>query len=91
MKAAAIKTVRRVTNALLNISNQIITWPSEQGKEEIIRGFNDMGFVRTIGCIDGSYIKIPELRENGRAYICRKGFAALILQVCDITYNILQA
>lgn len=80
-KATAIRTVRRVTNALLDISHQIVKWPTNEERIAMVRAFNAMGFPRTVGCIDGSYIKIPEPSENPRSYICRKGFAALILQV----------
>ncbi|XP_070183209.1 uncharacterized protein [Littorina saxatilis] len=39
------------------------------------------GFPGVVGAIDGTYIKIPGTRD---AYICRKGFPAMHLQVvCD--------
>jgi hypothetical protein len=43
--------------------------------------FNAMGFPNTIGVIDGIYIPIPLPKEERMAYICRKNFAAVILQV----------
>jgi hypothetical protein len=43
-----------------------------------------MGFPQTIGCIDGSFIPIPLPKEHGRSYICRKHFAAIILQACPM-------
>lgn len=42
-----------------------------------------MGFPKTIGCIDGCYIPIPLPKEHSEAYICRKNFPCIILQVCN--------
>lgn len=49
--------------------------------ETVQEGFQRMGFPSTLGSIDGTYIPIPLPEENGNAYICRKGFPCIILQV----------
>lgn len=79
-----MRSVRRVTNALFELSSTFIKWPTGQYADEVRAGFSTKGFPNTIGCIDGSYIPIPMPAENGRAYICRKNFPCIILQgVCD--------
>jgi hypothetical protein len=84
-KATGLRTVRRVTNALIEISPDFIKWPTDDYLEEVIQGFVRMGFPQTIGCIDGSFIPIPLPKEHGRSsYICRKKFAAIILQACPM-------
>jgi hypothetical protein len=52
-KAIALRTVRRVANALINLAPTFIVWPSGQYLEEVKHGFNQMGFPNTIGAVDG--------------------------------------
>lgn len=80
-KATALRTVRRVTHALLTLSCAFIKWPDVDNMEKTIQGFDRFGFPNTIGCIDGTYISIPMRKEHGLAYLCRKNFAGIILQV----------
>lgn len=80
-KATALRTVRRVADALVTLSPNVITWPSGENLENIKGGFNEMGFPNTIGAIDGMYIPIPKPKEHGLSYICRKGFSCVTLQV----------
>ncbi|GLV37415.1 hypothetical protein CBL_10619 [Carabus blaptoides fortunei] len=83
-QATELRSVYRVTNALLELSSTFIKWPSGQYADEVRAGLNAMGFANAVGCIDGSYISIPMPAENGRPYICRKNFPCIILQgVCD--------
>lgn len=56
-------------------------WPTGEYFNEVINGFNEMGFPNTIGCIDGMYVKIPKPKDYGISYICRKNFPSIILQV----------
>lgn len=57
--------------------------PTGDYLEVVKTAFSQMGFPNTIGALDGSYIPIPTPKEHGLAYICRKNFAALTLQVCQ--------
>lgn len=83
-KATGLRTVRRVTNALILISPEIIQWPSGDYLEEVKNGFHEMGMPNTIGCIDGMHVQIPKPRLHGQSYINRKKFASVILQgICD--------
>lgn len=63
------------------MSPVIIKWPDNNLQTEIIDGFDNLGFPNTIGAIDGSYIPISVPGESSESYFCRKGFAAIILQV----------
>ncbi|KAJ8930625.1 hypothetical protein NQ314_016540 [Rhamnusium bicolor] len=85
-KATAVRTVRRVAEALFKISPNIITWPSGEYMETVKDGFRQMGFPNTIGAIDGCYIQIPKSKVDGISYICRKNFPCVTLQMmCDHT------
>jgi hypothetical protein len=80
-RATGIRSVRRVANALIEIAPTFIKWPTNNYMMHVKNSFNAMGFPNTIGIIDGTYIPIPLPKEEGMAYICRKNFAAVILQV----------
>jgi hypothetical protein len=70
-----------VANALIEIAPTFIKWPTNNYMMHVKNSFNAMGFPNTIGIIDGTYIPIPLPKEKDVAYICRKKFAAVILQV----------
>lgn len=59
----------------------LIKWPSGEYRQQVENGFNETGFPGTIGVVDGCYIKIPLPQKNDLAYICRKNFPSLILQI----------
>lgn len=75
--------MRRVVNALFEISPNVIVWPTEERLQQIEERFTNAGFPNTVGAIDGCHIPIPQPKEHGISYINRKNFASLILQVCD--------
>lgn len=87
-KATGLRTVRRVANALILISPEIIRWPTGEYLEEVKNGFHVMGFPDTIGCIDGMHVRIPKPKNHGNSYINRKKFPSVILQV-NIIYFLL--
>lgn len=68
-KAKALRTVRRVTHALLTLSSAFIKWPDVDNMENTIQSFDRLGFPNTIGCIDGTYITIPMPKKHGLAYV----------------------
>ncbi|KAG5899299.1 hypothetical protein JTB14_029253 [Gonioctena quinquepunctata] len=83
-RATALRTVRRVAEALFSLSKNICKWPTGEYLEEVMNGFTQMGFPNTIGCIDGMHVRIPKPKDHGLSYINRKGFPSIILQaVCD--------
>lgn len=87
-KATGLRIVRRVTKALIEISPNIIKWPTGEYLEQIKQDISRKGFPGTIGFIDGCYIPIPLPREDGVAYINRKNVASVILQVSAAYYYI---
>lgn len=65
------------------LKNQFIKWPTnEREKMEIQREFYEMaGLPGSIGCVDGTHINIiaPSLHEE--AYVNRKDFLKLMIQL----------
>ncbi|KAG5858841.1 hypothetical protein JTB14_029222 [Gonioctena quinquepunctata] len=57
-RATALRTVRRVAEALFSLSKNICKWPTGEYLEEVMNGFTQMGFPNTIGCIDGMHVRI---------------------------------
>lgn len=90
-RAIAIRSVRRVTNALLRIRQQFIKWPEPHETPNIHRAFQALaGFPNVIGAVDGIHIKIQAPRNHPEAYINRKNFHSVQLQVvCDHTKRFL--
>ncbi|KAI4455490.1 hypothetical protein MML48_9g00008915 [Holotrichia oblita] len=84
-RATALRSVRRVTNALFRLAPRVIQWPSQDRAVIVMRGFEEAsGIPRIIGAIDGTHIKIDAPKENAADYVNRKGYHSLQLQVvCD--------
>ncbi|XP_036150128.1 putative nuclease HARBI1 [Monomorium pharaonis] len=81
-RATALRAVRRVTHALFNLAPQYISWPLGDKAQLTMRKFEEnSGFLRTIGAIDGTHIKIEAPKENSIDYINRKGYHSIQLQV----------
>jgi len=73
-KAAALKSVRRVTKALINVIPMFISWPIEEKAQEIMEGFAAISvFPNVIGSLDGTHINIKAPKINPECYINRKG------------------
>lgn len=86
-KGTGVRNVRKVSDVLFQLAPLFIKWPNDAEKEEISRHFSRTNkFPNIIGAIDGTYIKIPMPKENGRSYICRKNFAAVTLQVKNMNF-----
>ncbi|XP_025162707.1 putative nuclease HARBI1, partial [Harpegnathos saltator] len=84
-RATALKSVRRVTRALVHLAPIFITWPKEERIEEVFKGFAMLsGFSKVIGSLDGTHINIKALSINPECYINRKGHHSIQLQaICD--------
>lgn len=88
-RATAIRTVRRVTNALVQIALQFIKWPDVNEIHHNSRIFEaQKGFPNVLGAIDGTHIKITVAKENPEGYINRKGFHSIQLQVIYWCFNL---
>jgi len=84
-RATAVRAVRRVTRALFKRAPLFIQWPTGDNAATVMRGFEEnSGFPKTIGAIDGTHIRINAPKEDQRAYVNRKGYHSIHLQlVCD--------
>lgn len=76
-KSTLFKIVRKVTSFLSNMSPQIITWPTEEEKEEIEFSFRQKNFPGVIGVIDGTHVKIDKPSEDPDSYLNRKHYHSI--------------
>lgn len=94
-KATAWRCVHKVVKALYSHLNTFITWPSRVRAEEIWTHVkNKYKFPKVIGAIDGTHIKIAAPKNHAEAYINRKGYHSIQLQVffkCYIHFFELQS
>ena len=76
-------------HALTDKRRQVFKWPHVTEMQRTAEAWqSSKNFPGIIGAIDGSYIPIPGPGEDRDAYICRKGFPAMHLQVCEsVIYN----
>ncbi|XP_060597844.1 putative nuclease HARBI1 [Ruditapes philippinarum] len=83
-KSTVSRIIASVTNALCDIKDQYIKWPSDtsQNKSSFYRV---SGFPNVIGCIDGTHVQIIKPGgERQRAYINRKRFPSInVMGVVD--------
>lgn len=87
-KVTALRTLRRVAEALFLLSKNMCKWPKCEYFEEVKNGFVEMGFPNTKECIDGINITIPKPKAHRLSYINRKGFASFTLQVSYLTLSL---
>jgi len=81
-KATAWRCVHKVVKALYLHLNTFITWPSRERAEQIWTHVkNKYKFPKVIGAIDGTHIKITAPKKHPEAYINRKGYHSMQLQV----------
>lgn len=85
----------KVVKALYSHLNIFITWPNRVRAEEIWTHVkNKYKFPKVIGAIDGTHIKIAAPKNHAEAYINRKGYYSIQLQVffkCYIHFFELQS
>lgn len=84
-KSTVSRVIDSVTNALVSRKNQFIKWPTDDRKNAIKHGFFEMaGFPNVIGCIDGTHVRIQAPSVDEPAYVNRKGYHSVNVQVtCD--------
>ena len=84
-KATAWRAVQRVTTALYLYRNYFIKWPNRDEALETHRRILDQyGFEKTIGVVDGTHIEVSPSRQDRTAYINRKCFPSIQLQVSNL-------
>jgi hypothetical protein len=80
----------RCMMAILTLRPQLLEWPTAEAREEIQRGFGDVGFKDCVGLVDGTLAVLstcPQL--DGPDYYNRKGHYGIVtLLICDQAKNI---
>ncbi|XP_071176614.1 putative nuclease HARBI1 [Mytilus edulis] len=99
-KSTVSRVINRVTDALVAMKDDFISWPDNQRKNVIRAGFYEKaGFPNVFGCIDGTHIRITGSSIDEPAFVNRKGFhsinirmkpdkACRIIIACGILHNI---
>lgn len=84
-KSTVSRVVTDVTEALVQLRHDFISWPNEDVKMEIRRGFFSLGgFPNVIGCIDGTHIRIQAPSEDEKSFVNRKSYHSInVMAVCD--------
>ncbi|XP_066600969.1 putative nuclease HARBI1 [Prorops nasuta] len=79
-----VKVVLRSVLVIVS-THTFIRWPStEEAKRMYTKIKERHGFPKCVGAIDGTHIRIAAPKENANAYINRKGYSSIQLQVtCD--------
>lgn len=80
-EASLHRIIRRISVFLSNLSPQVISWPTEAEKEEISNAFQEKGFPRVIGAIDGSHIRVDRPQIDADSYINRKGYHSVHVRI----------
>lgn len=79
--ATALKAVRRVTKAIVELAPLFVKWPEDNRAEIVINRFAaTSGFPGIIGAIGGTNINI-RVYINPESYVNRKGHHSIQLQV----------
>nr|CAI5846764.1 unnamed protein product [Callosobruchus analis] len=66
------------------MARSVVTWPSEEEREEVVAKFANMGFSNVICCIGGTDFKIDKPEHDPQSYFNRKKFYSIQMQaVCD--------
>ena len=82
--ASVCRIVKRVCRSILSRMSCLVTMPSVRASMVIKHAFQALaGFPNIIGCIDGTFIKIQKPAINTKEFICRKGFAAINVQIMN--------
>lgn len=77
-----MECVKHFSMELAKVSGEQIIFPSHTAMINIKTAFyNIAGMPNVIGCVDGTFIKVIKPSENMHEFICRKGFAAINVQV----------
>ncbi|XP_013786605.1 protein ALP1-like [Limulus polyphemus] len=85
-KSTAHAICRRVNEAIQKtLMPELITWPREDGIQDIKNGFSQLSRLpNIIGALDGIHIPIRAPKANKESYFNKKRFHSIVLQgVCD--------
>ena len=85
-KATSWEVVYRCVAAIYKYRNVFIRWPNEQEARITAERFQRRnGFRKVLGLLDGTHVRIPKQSIHTLAYMNRKKFSSIQLQVI---YNI---
>ena len=89
-KTTVCRAISRVTEAILSKKDNFLSWPSEEDLRENANAvFNRSRIPAVCGLIDGTHIPIQRPTAHEEAYINRKGFHSINVQVvCLSNYQI---
>ncbi|XP_061186931.1 putative nuclease HARBI1 [Saccostrea echinata] len=84
-KSSVSRSVRDVSQALVNISSQFIKWPSQNEMVIIKRGFYSIaGFPAVVGAVNCTHVRIIAPSDHEPAYVNRKGYHSINTQaICN--------
>ena len=85
-KSTVSRVVHRVTQVLATKVNDFIKFPDTRAeRDKITQGMLKVGgFPCTIGCIDGTHMRIKSQSQNEPDYVNRKGFHSINVQaICN--------
>ena len=81
------RVVKIVMRAICNKFGYIVCLPNRQALSNVKEAFKLMaGLPNIIGCVDGTFVRIRRQHENSDEFICRKGYAAMNVQVAIVHF-----
>lgn len=84
-KSTVCLCVDIISNLLVKRSSKEISFPSMTSLVNVKTAFKAIGGIPNIcGIVDGCFIRIKKPTENTHEFMCRKKFAAINIQVCEL-------
>lgn len=76
------RVIRRVTYFIsIELSPQVIKWPSAEEKVIIESHFRNNGFPGVIGAIDGTHVRIDRPKDDPDSYLNRKHYFSIQVHI----------
>ena len=81
-KSTVCRIVRRVCRSICHKLWHLVTFPDATERRDVKEDFQEIaGMPNVLGCVDGTFIRVKKPSVNTSEFICRKGFAALNVQI----------
>ena len=81
-KSSVCRVVKVVCRSILHNMIHLVSMPTITSSINIKAAYKAIaGIPNLIGCVDGTFIRIHKPKINTQEFICRKGFAAINVQV----------
>ncbi|GBG92362.1 hypothetical protein CBR_g55243 [Chara braunii] len=90
-RASGILAVRDVTNALLRVYGDRLSWPTGVRKQVVLRAFLDKGFPNCHGAVDCTHIYVdkPTNTPDENYFDCKHRFSVIAQVVVDLDLRVL--